>query len=399
MKILIINDYGTPTGGSERMSLMLRDGLRQRGHDARLFASSALPNSAASLADYECLGTVSRFRTLLQTANPWAAQRLRQVLNEFRPDIVHVKIFLTQLSPLILPLLQSIPSIYNVSWYRPICPIGTKLLPNGNFCHNPVGAACYQARCLPLRDWLPLMLQMQLWHRWRSAFNLVIANSHAVKDCLVQAGIAPVDVVWNGIPIRPPRPPLTSPPTVAFAGRLVEEKGVDVLLRAFAQVVKAIPEARLLVAGEGPDRDRLIALIAQLKLHPHVTFLGHLSRSELEHQFSHAWVQAVPSRWAEPFGIVAPEAMMRGTAVIASLAGGLSEIVCEGQTGFLVPPGEVEPLAQRLIQVLSDRSFAEQLGHQGRAVALSQFSESVFIDRFIDRYQFLLQNGTNASTR
>lgn len=378
------------------MSLMLRDGLRQRGHDARLFTSSALPGQGINLADETCLGTTSRLRTLLQTANPWAVQRLRQVLHDFRPDVIHVKMFLTQLSPLILPLLKPIPSVYNVSWYRPICPLGTKYLPDRTPCQNPVGIACYREGCLPLQDWLPLMLQMQLWYQWRSAFDAVVANSHAMKDALVEAGITPVNVVWNGIPVRPARPPLTSSPTIAFAGRLVQEKGVDVLLRALAQVVSVIPEAQLQVVGDGPDRDRLTALTAELNLQHCVTFLGHLSRPEMEQQFNSAWVQVVPSRWAEPFGIVAPEAMMRGTAVVASNSGGLAEIVQEGQTGFLVPPGAVDPLAQRLIQILSDRPFAERLGSNGRSVALSQFSEPIFVDRFVDLYESLLQNPVNA---
>jgi len=116
MKILLINDYGTATGGAELMLLGLREGLRRQGHDARLFASSARPGPGPSSADYECVGRTTRFRTLLQTANPWAYRRLRRVLAEFRPDVVHAHIFLTQLSPLILPLLRDVPSIYHAVW-------------------------------------------------------------------------------------------------------------------------------------------------------------------------------------------------------------------------------------------------------------------------------------------
>lgn len=109
MKILLVNDYSTPTGGAEIRMLGVRDGLRERGHDARLFAGSAQPTTG-NAADYECFGTLSRFRSLLQTANPFAYVELKRVLAEFRPDVVHVRIFLTQLSPLILPLLRNIPS-------------------------------------------------------------------------------------------------------------------------------------------------------------------------------------------------------------------------------------------------------------------------------------------------
>ena len=126
-------------GGAEIATLSLRDELRKRGHDARLFSSSARAGEGFSHADYECFGTTSLFRTLLQTANPWAYRRLANVLARFKPDVIHVTMFLTQLSPLILPLLRKVPSLYHVVWYRPICPIGTKLLSDGSACNVPLG--------------------------------------------------------------------------------------------------------------------------------------------------------------------------------------------------------------------------------------------------------------------
>ncbi|MGH7807210.1 MAG: glycosyltransferase family 4 protein [Thermodesulfobacteriota bacterium] len=387
MKILLVNDYGTPTGGAEINILMLRDTLRNRGHDARLFASSARNGNVENLADYKCLGTTSGFRTLLQTANPWAFLQLRRLLAEFRPDVVHVSMFLTQLSPLILPLLKDLPSLYHVVWYRPVCPLGTKLLPDGVTCEFPWGTACYHNNCLPLRDWFPLMLQMKLWRQWSKVFNLVIANSEAVKRQLVAEGIEPVEVLWHGTPMQSLRPPLSEPPTVAFAGRLVREKGIDVLLNAFANVVKQIPSARLLIAGDGPERERLNSLARSLELLPHVTMLGHLSQADLEPLFDRAWAQAVPSLWAEPFGLVAIEAMMRGTAVIASSTGGLTEIIQDGKTGFLIPPGNVDLLTEALLKLLCNRELAEKMGRAGHDVAVAQFSEATFVDKIIHLYE------------
>jgi glycosyltransferase involved in cell wall biosynthesis len=397
MKILLVSDYATPTAGAELQTLVLRDRLRQLGHDARFFASSARPGPGGSRADYECFGTTSRFRTLLQTANPWAFWQLRRVLAEFRPDVVHVKMFLTQLSPLILPLLKEIPSLYHAVWYRAVCPLGTKMLPDGTSCQVPWGAVCYRNRCLPLRDWIPLMLQMKLWRRWRNAFNLIVANSEAVRWRLLADGIEPVEVVWNGVPIRPPRLPLRPPPTAAFAGRLVPEKGADVLVRAFGKVVVQLPQARLLVVGGGPEEGRLRRLIAELGLSSSVTLLGYLPHPEMDRYFETAWVQVVPSRWAEPFANVALEAMMRGTAVVASRSGGLTEIVQDGQTGLLVTPDDVDALAQALVRLLEDRGLAERIGSTGRGFALAHFSDTILADNFIRLYQALCGNPVDTS--
>jgi glycosyltransferase involved in cell wall biosynthesis len=232
MKILLINDYATIEGGAKLFTLTLRDELRRRGHEVRLFTSRA--RSIDGLADYQCFGTVSRFYVLSQTVNPSAHWQLRRILAGFRPDVVHVTMFLTQLSPLILPLLEDVPSLYHVNILKAICPMGTKLLPDQSVCQSPAGTICYRSGCLPLRAWLPLMLQMRLWRRWRHAFTAIVADSEAIRRQLMSEGIEVTDVVLNGVPVQPPRPSLTGPPTVGFAGSLVPRKGVDVLLRAFA---------------------------------------------------------------------------------------------------------------------------------------------------------------------
>ncbi|MBA3559937.1 MAG: glycosyltransferase family 4 protein [Gemmatimonadaceae bacterium] len=388
MKILLVSDYGTPAGGAEVQLLGLRKELRRRGHDARLFSSSARPEAGPrGQADYECFGTLSSFRTIVQTANPSAYHSLKRVLAEFKPDVVHVKLFLTQLSPLILPLLRSVPSIYYVAWYRPVCPLGTKMLPDGSECSVRFGAPCYSNGCLPLHDWAPLMLQMKLWRRWRGVFRLIVTNSEATRRFLTADGIDVSAVLSHGTEVRDPRPPLSPPPTVSFAGRLVREKGVDILLHAFAKIVQELPDARLLIAGDGPERDNVHRLARKLGIASSVDMTGHLSRDVLEQTCEAAWVQAVPSLWAEPFGIVAVEAMMRGRAVVATAGGGLSEIIRDGLTGYLVPPGDAQSLADALLKLLRDRAVAERMGAAARSDALLRFSESVFADQLLELYQ------------
>jgi glycosyltransferase involved in cell wall biosynthesis len=130
-------------------------------------------------------------------------------------------------------------------------------------------------------------------------------------------------------------------------------------------------------------------LIADSGLSANVFFLGHLPRADVERRFAAAWVQVVPSRFAEAFGLAAAEAMMRGTAVVASASGGLPEIVRDGQTGFLVPPGDTQALAEALLVFLRDRALAEQMGKAGREVALAHFREETYIDKAVQLYQTL----------
>ena len=184
-------------------------------------------------------------------------------------------------------------------------------------------------------------------------------------------------------------------PTVAFAGRLVWEKGTDVLLQAFARIVSKIPDARLILAGDGPERQSLKKMITRLGLTARVSVTGHLLRQEMERLFDAAWIQVVPSRCDEAFGKAATEAMMRGTAVVASASGGLSEIVQDGQTGVLVPPGDEGALCEALQDLLSNREWAEQMGRAGRDFALVNFDQDRYLDKILQVYQRLYSNRVN----
>jgi len=387
MKILLVNDYSSPRGGAEVSLLHLRDLLRRLGHDARMFSTGVREGALTPEADYCCFGTSGAFRTLLQTANPWAARDLRRVVREFRPDVIHVKMFLTQLSPLIMPVVRETPSLYHVAWYRPICPTGSKLLPGGEICRRPPGWVCHRSGCLPMRDWIPLMAQMRMFRRNLDCFRMIVANSHATRRRLEAEGISPVGVLYYGFLQRVARRPLSDPPVVGFAGRLVREKGADVLVRAFASLTAEFPQAGLWIAGDGPERAPLARLCSDLGIGANVRFLGHLSRDEVESHFDSAWVQVIPSTWEEPFGLVAPEAMMRGTAVIASASGGLPESVVDGKTGLLFPPGDAQSLSRALRSVLASKDLAESMGHAGRESVLDRFSESRFAESALSLYR------------
>jgi glycosyltransferase involved in cell wall biosynthesis len=225
----------------------------------------------------------------------------------------------------------------------------------------------------------------------------VVALSHAMKANLEAEGITPVKVVHNGVPVRELRPPLSEPPLVAFAGRLVWEKGVDVLLKAFARVKERVPEAELIIAGQGVEAPNLKSLAKELEIDKSVKWLGHISREELEQNFDAAWVQVVPSLWAEPFGNVTTEAMMRGTAVIASAMGAQPEIVSNNETGFLVPPGDVSALADGLLKLLNSRKLAEKMGEAGRKRAIEEFSEERRTQNFLDIYQEIIDGNRNTT--
>ena len=389
MKILLVNDYGVLAGGAERITLDLRDSLRTRGHDARLLASSAGSPAQASLADYTCRGSNGSGRLLLQVWNPWAVRRLRQVLAEFQPDIVHVRMFLTQLSPAILRWLPPERSLLHIGNHQTICPLNTRVLPDGSRCGVRAGVACHRLGCVSALGLGRTLLQLGAWRRRASVFRRVVANSHAIAATLRENGVRVDTVIPNGTRVVPPRPPLHGPPTVVFAGRLVAQKGLDVLIRAMAIVVSQLPDARLLIVGEGPERGRVEHLVEELSLRDHVLWCGHIPHPALAEALGSGWVQVLASRSPEPGANVIPEAMMRGTAVVATRFDGAPEGLRDAVTGFLVPPFDPAALAARLVALLGDRALAERMGQAGRDVALSELTTDLMTDRFEEVYAML----------
>ena len=111
MRILLVNDYATPAAGAEITLKALRDGLRQRGHEVRVFSSRAQLIPGPSFADDSCFGTNSTLQVASSTVNISARGSLARVLEDFRPDVVHVKMFLWQLTPLILGPLRRFRSV------------------------------------------------------------------------------------------------------------------------------------------------------------------------------------------------------------------------------------------------------------------------------------------------
>lgn len=235
------------------------------------------------------------------------------------------------------------------------------------------------------------MIQLKLFRRWQSVLQTVIPISQRVREELYRGGIKSQEPVRLGV-LQTSSPSVWSPiPTIGFAGRLVPEKGADVLIQAFARVQQTFPQTRLMLIGDGPERRHLEELTATLGLSAAVEFHGHQLQPATSQRLAQTWIQVVPSRWPEPLGLVAMEAMMEGRAVVASRCGGLMEIVADGETGLLVPPGNPDALAAALLQLLAQPSLARHFGSQGRKKALQEFTEQVYIEQSLQLYEQLTE--------
>jgi glycosyltransferase involved in cell wall biosynthesis len=179
----------------------------------------------------------------------------------------------------------------------------------------------------------------------------------------------PIEVIYPGIDLALLAPGMKSlTPQVAYVGRLKQYKSVDVLIQAFAKVLTEVPEAKLVIAGDGDDMSRLQKEVVHLELDKNITFLGKVSEKKKLQILQESWVCVNPSMM-EGWGITVIEANACRTPVVASDVPGLRDSVHDRETGILVPHGDVNLLAAQITHILKDKNFREILSRYAHAWA------------------------------
>jgi len=202
----------------------------------------------------------------------------------------------------------------------------------------------------------------------RCAFEAI---SESTRDDLVRRGVGRdrIRVIFPGIDTTAytPDPSLRSPrPSFAYLGRLKKYKGVDLVLRAFAQC--DVPDATLEIAGAGEFRGELEALAGTLRVAERVRFSGRIDETEKCALLRRAWATLFASP-KEGWGITNLEAAASGTPVIASNSPGIRESVRHGETGYLVPHGDIAAMAASMRYLSGERALVERLGIAARRFA------------------------------
>ncbi len=211
------------------------------------------------------------------------------------------------------------------------------------------------------------------WYAACARLARVVTVSEAAARALVGVGVPRqhISLIPPGVAPRAAVSPAPEKPVVGAVSRLSREKNVALLLEAFTLIVKKLPEARLEIFGDGPERTSLEALAAKLGIARATTFHGYVERAMETARFS---VCVVPSA-REAFGMAALEAMSRGIPVVATRVGGLPEVIEDGETGRLVPQNDARVITDAALELLGDKERAARMGEAGRLRAARLFTE------------------------
>ena len=214
--------------------------------------------------------------------------------------------------------------------------------------------------------------------------------------CRAQAMIFSDRALWDKLhivhcgidPARYDPAPRQGPPHLTFVGRLAAVKGVPVLLEALSFLKGELPRLRVTLIGDGPERARLEQDAADLGLRDVVDFAGYRSQSEVARALKVTDALVLPS-FAEGVPVVLMEAMAAGRPVITTGVAGVSELVEHGKSGFLVPPGDAQRLAQAIRAVLADPDRRIEMGRTGRTRVVEDFDigkEAAWLGRLFEVY-------------
>ncbi len=402
MRVLLINNYLYLRGGAERSFFAITDLLKAQGHEVIHFACQHPQNLPSPYESYfpayhELSSPTYSFASLRAVAqmiyNRSAAQALSQLIHRFRPDIAHLNNIYHHLTPSILPVLarHNIPTVLHLRDGKLICP-AIYMFRRGRFCNL----------CLRHRIW-PVLLHRcsqnslarsvglafeafagDLFGFYRRCVDFYICPSQFLRSQILARGFSASKVLTlpNFVRACSTDPPLTSdssaldlPDRYLFcASRLIADKGLFTLLEA----ARLEPNIPLLIAGQGPARQKMSTFIQRHKL-SNVRLLDFQDKPNLAQLFRNATASIMPSLLPENCPNVILESAAGSCPVIASDIGGNGELISDGSDGWLIPPGQPDRLAQSMSQAFNDPQLSARLGRAaGKRVAKHHQPESFY---------------------
>jgi glycosyltransferase involved in cell wall biosynthesis len=401
VKILLANDCPVgqvASGGVEQHLVILRDALQARGHTVEVLTRSSPGGQESHVAgvhqipDLDAPPLRKRFLENRRRRR-LALDRIRELLRAMAPDVIHVHNLMAL--PTLQLLRRSAPMVKSIHDCRPFCTkpppsAATQLIGRSEtVCNIVMGwrcwGRCYAAAGNNLTDrlaaWslypsaLAVLKEVRRWDR-------IVVYSRHIQQLALQGGAAAGRIRRLQLFVDTEPPPASraqdAVPLIVFSGRLTPEKGLRHLLQALRQIAHLSFE--VVIAGDGPMRGDLEALICAAGLSGRVRLVGFLKRNEVSELYGKASIAVVPSIYPEGCGLSGVEAMTRGAPVVGFDVGGIGEWLVHDETGIMVRRGDTAGLARGIASLLTDPARREQLGRQAAIRTPKVFSKERHLD-------------------
>lgn len=397
MKILLANKFYYRRGGAEVYVLNLEELLKAHGHEVAVFSMQHpenLPNRWSSFwpSEIEIRPSFNLPKTL---ARPFGSKevkrKFRELLDVFRPDVVHANNLHTHLSPVIMEMAKArgIRTVWTVHDCKCLCP-RYLCLRNGAICESCFMHGrhrrrqdllhCIRHKCMKDSFAYSLIgyLEALHWHplRLQKMTDAFICPSQFMTEKMVQGGFSSADmyILNNFIDAGKCRvDAFDKDDYYCYVGRLSEEKGLKTLIKA----ANRIPQRRLLVIGEGAARKELQNMAMN-----HIIFMGNRAWEDIKQLVSKARFTVIPSEWYENCPLSVIESLCLGAPVLGAQIGGIPELIDEPSAGLTFESGNVDDLEHRIRQMFEQDFDYERIAATSRC----RFDAETYYHRIINVY-------------
>lgn len=401
MRILMINKFLYPNGGSETYIFKLGEYLQSQGHEVQYFGMEHAGrcvgnrvNAYTSDMDFHGGSKLAKLTYPLKTIySSEARKKLRLVLDDFQPEVCHLNNFNYQLTPsVILEIVKwrkqtgkQCKIVFTAHDGNLICPNHLLRNPNtGEICEKCLGGnfiQCTKGKCIHGSAAKSLVgtLEAYFWKIYGvyRYIDTIICCSEFMKSKMDSNPLfAQKTVALHNFVDNVERKDVQKGDYFLYFGRFSEEKGIGTLI----EVCRSLPEIRFVFAGSGPLEDRLQGV-------PNIKNVGFQTGQELELLIRQALVTICPSECNEncPFSVM--ESQMYGTPVLGADIGGIPELIEVGRTGELFESGNAGELKRKIQKLWNDRALTDQYSHNCKDIAFDTVQQ--YADKLMQYYQEL----------
>lgn len=389
MKVLMINKFLYPNGGSETYIFKLGERLRKMGHEVQYFGMEHEGRSVGNRVDaytsdmdFHSKSKLSLVSNALKTIySKEAREKLRLVLDDFQPDVCHLNNFNYQLTPsIILEIVKwrketthNCKIIFTAHDYQLVCP--NHMLNNPHThqnCEKCLGGHffnCVKGKCIHGSTAKSVigMMEAEFW-KWKGTYKYIdkiICCSEFLKSKMdTNPLFASKTVAMHNFVDKVERKETEKKDYVLYFGRFSEEKGIDTLIN----VCKELPDVQFIFAGTGPLKDKVNGI-------KNIRNVGFQKGENLEKLIREARFSIYPSEWYEncPFSVM--ESQMNGTPVLGADIGGIPELIQVGRTGEMFESGNGKDLKEKIDKLWSDKKLCEQYSENCKDISFDAIDE------------------------
>lgn len=399
MRILLVNKFHYLRGGSEKYYFELAQLLKSKGHTVGFFSMKHEENITTGDAEYFVeeidLNTGSKLKALDVIYSQENKRLMTKALEEFKPDIVHINNFQRQLSASIIDAIKekNIPIVMTAHDLNPICPASIMLF-NGEVCDDCITkgyAQCIKKKCVKgstLKSALGVIEKKYYdFHKVFRKIDCIISPSEFNKNQLVNGRLKYNKIVTlHNFVNESERNEYVLGDYAFYLGRLSKEKGILNLIEAIGD----IPDAKLLIAGDGPERERIEAYINEHKLDGRITLLGYQNQDSIHKYITNSRFVVIPSICNEncPYSVL--EAIEIGKPIVASRIGGIPELIADGENGYLYKADDISELKEKLTLMLDNDDKVNRFAQKSRGLYENHYSPDSYYNELIKIYNTVM---------